>query len=685
LQRRIHELCKVIKKINLHPRQKLSKIPTACKAEKLRKFDSKIMRQYITNPQRTNYLFDGDEVSLNIFENRFLLNKLHQLRNKIAENAVINKNNFNSDRKNILQKISEELNTNFDSAETALEALEYISDELKNKLNVLNQKFADSLKVKHQQKNKSVTDLEIFFRKIKNAEIIFNGGVEISLTPYWMDGKYGKYTGAKFCRKDDKSTVFWNEIIIATDDISAMATLTKYILDNDSESETKILLKGQLEFQNTGKNSYIIKIFSLQNFTNIENEMNYDEAVQFLKDMYIDETLEIERQKIANLKKNLETNKQNLQDNAQSKNFTEQLDGVLQLPMFDTVENKIERWRMTQIFTNDNNYHKAYKILKHLDEVLDFSFQADKENLLAKNLDKIYEYWILAKIVEHLVLKLNFKVYNSDDVVKIFNDFFDEQKTDSSACINLSRQDMTIKLFYDTPINQIFKNTTRKFKPDYLFYVRKKNLPEKIFILDAKYRNYSTMGDGYWLFDDLKGVCLDKYVDEIFKALDKKTAMSFVVHSDKNHDDQNYLGKYVVYNGTVDKRCNFLNEDKKFIENGNEQQFGSFYLLPNTDDNEINRSEENLKLFFEMIFEYFMDDWQGTCWQCGATSDNINVKKLSTAGGFPKYHMTCKKCGAFWVKNHCYHCREKLIKHLTNYHVDKNKEEWYVTCPKCGK
>ncbi len=140
------------------------------------------------------------------------------------------------------------------------------------------------------------------------------------------------------------------------------------------------------------------------------------------------------------------------------------------------------------------------------------------------------------------------------------------------------------------------------------------------------------------------------------------------------------LGKYVIFNGTADKRSKPINK----ISDGSQKQFGAFYLLPNVAENDKipNKSEDNLTVFFEMIFEYFLGQWKNFCWQCG--SEDISVESHKTAGDFDKFYMRCNKCGSFWVKTHCHRigCNVDLVKHFINYHVEE--QAWFVVCPKCG-
>ena len=350
------------------------------------------------------------------------------------------------------------------------------------------------------------------------------------------------------------------------------------------------------------------------------------------------------------------------------------LNQCLSLKIFHGVEYRKERRCMTQIFTNDANYHKAYIKLRDLDEILDFSFETDENKILNEKTDRIYEYWVLAKILEFLIVKQGWhSPDNEKDYIKIFREFFSDfnpnRKFQNRPPIILNHAlknsaDMKLEIFYDTQIK--FSLSAQSFKrPDFLFKVTKGN-DTKIFILDAKYRNYSDMSSWYWRERDLKEVCAKKYIEEL-KNCDVEISAALIVHTDKSRSEnaEKILGKYVKFNAL------------KHSYN----QVGSFYLLPQIEnDGVINQSEENLTAFFQMIFEYYMDEWK-ICWQCGSTK--VNVDKQTTQGGYPKFHLYCENCGAFWVKNHCEGNHHNLLKHYFNYHNEKGGR-WFVTCPICG-
>lgn len=374
---------------------------------------------------------------------------------------------------------------------------------------------------------------------------------------------------------------------------------------------------------------------------------------------------------LQSLQAQLQANQKNLQ--LSPNKILQNLTACLNLSVFDGVENRNENWHITQIFSNDSNYRRAYRKLKDLDEVFDFSFDADENSFPAEKMYQIYEWWVLAKIVEFLIVKL--KWHCDGTFSEILGKLFVNVENISSAKISLTHKNskMEMEIFYNTEIDSSLKTHGCKLRPDFLFKVKSADA-EKIFILDAKYRNYNKQGADYWRVNDLRGVCCEKYIHEIKNSTGKEISMAFIVHSDKTPAKDNFLGKYVIFNGAYFSDLN-----------GALQQIGAFYLLPEI-ENSPNQSEINLSLFFKLMFEYFMAQWR-ICWNCGSAKvecTEIPLKKYS------KYFLHCENCGAIWVNNYCDECakensRTALIKHAVNYHVEPRKNShWYVSCPKCG-
>ncbi len=501
LNEKAKEILRLMKKIDARPRFGLQKIQQSCNLSKIRRFDDKIIRQYVISPAGKKFQVSTDKLSMNIFENRLLKNKLWRLK-KFVETQTQ------------LQKIK-----------------------------------AENLK----------QDIVAQIEYIKN-------------------------------------------LTLQTED-------NKFLAENTLRS-----LNEQLK--DTEKN-----------LAATPNE----------------------------ILKNLEK--------------------CLCLKVFREVEIKNEQWRMTQIFTNDANYRRAYQKLKTLDEIFDFSFDADEKSFPAEKMYQIYEWWVLAKIIEFLVVKLNWK--SDGTPLEILRRLFNNLENLPNKKISLTHENsaMSMEIFYNTEINKSLNTTGCNLRPDFLFKVTANDIT-KIFILDAKYRNYERQGFNYWKEKDLYGVCFERYIAEIEKAAATKISASFIVHSDRSHDKRGkFLGKYVVYNGTVLFKKLFSGM------NGVLQQVGSFYLLPEIEnDSTPNQSEINLSLFFKMIFEYFMGQWE-ICWKCGS---KVNKEPKKTHSGKIKYYLKCENCGEFWVKTHCSKCSNNLIiKHAVNYHIEQDGN-WFVYCPKCG-
>lgn len=392
----------------------------------------------------------------------------------------------------------------------------------------------------------------------------------------------------------------------------------------------------------------------------------------------------------------------------------EKLGSALKLSVFKDVTYRAEDWRITQIFTNDPNYHAAYTKLRELDNIFEFSFDADKHSVPLEKFDKLYEYWILAKILEHLIINLHFSESGNDDPIQVFRDFFDRREVRDNVHIHLSRniqldnssKILNLDIYYDTKLEISLKRNSL-LRPDYFFKIQLGDNPPKYFILDAKYRNYSEHRC-CWINHDLRDVCVKKYIRQVKAETGVTISAAFIVHSDKTSaefgkDEIRFFGKYVTFNGTSLDRIFtskgyhiFCNEDRLSAEELDNSQFGSFYLLPVLNDS-TNRSRENLTVFFQMIFEYYMGLWK-FCWQCGATLQKpdgltkyVDGKECifleSTRRNYSKYWLTCPDCKAFWIKTHCLNrdCHRDIIKHRINYHMaHKKKESWFVMCPVCG-
>lgn len=399
------------------------------------------------------------------------------------------------------------------------------------------------------------------------------------------------------------------------------------------------------------------------------------------------------------------------------------LDSLLALPFLKRTRQQDEAWRMTQIFTNDPHYHAVYQGLRRLDDTLDFTFDAGRFRLEHRKFDKLYEYWIFCRIIKKLLINEKWNTANGADVIASINEFFRTGKG-QVPCVNLTHElpdhhTMHMEFYYERHLRESLaeeikrgdssayedKESDMELWPDYLFRVwvsddksiegqteekQKASLAEakaeteKIFILDAKYRDYGDMGGIEKLQQaDLQEICVDKYIQrpvDRLRITDIRAA--FIVHSDAAPEEEapgvprnpNKLqGKYVTYDAARDGRFGRFNTEHP------RQQVGAFYLVPADDKvRGINRSDINLETFFKLMLEYDMGQ-EDVCWHCGST--DVDVQVLHTRKGYEKYHMTCRDCKEFWVENHCDQCGATIMKHPFNYFVERNRQTWHLRCP----
>lgn len=405
--------------------------------------------------------------------------------------------------------------------------------------------------------------------------------------------------------------------------------------------------------------------------------------------------------------------------NTQVEEFSNKIDGCLKLSVFTGLKTSNEEWHMTQILMNDHRYYQIYKNLQNIENILCVSSFSEWEKLFHEKLDKVYEYWILAKMLEMLI-KRKWYLDEKDSYGGIIGIF--ERLTHQDVIIDGRRElELTIKLkhddaqlemdlYYNTPINEslkelgTFKGNIGKenyLRPDFLFRVRNKEKEEKVFILDAKYKTGEEA-----IKQDLVDVCLKKYILRIYNQYNVKVSASFIVHPDDTSEEtgrdisipNEYKGKYITYNASVDKKFKemVVKEKLKYPD----QQIGCFYMLPDRIE-----SDENLETFFAMIFEYYMGA-TNICWHCGNVGDIIKTKD---DGKIIQYQCINEnkgeKCGHYWQDTHCHKNPDhQLIKHwyrINNYHIvqkpkvdeknlptvdeERKRKAINVICPICGE
>ncbi len=433
-------------------------------------------------------------------------------------------------------------------------------------------------------------------------------------------------------------------------------------------------------------------------------------------------------------------------------NLAQPVTEMLEKPCFQSVlalngATRREKWQVTQIFTNDVNYRTAANILRKLDKETEFSFVPSADASVQKNTCDLYEYWILYKLLEVLILKTGWQLThvsvhgqkkNREYIYSVLRTFLGDEgksrgelkgmKISLQHQLHGSEENVEMDLYYNVRISDIFPDAGGQhadpnaglLTPDYFIKLRLAG-KEIYIILDAKYRKYADMsGDEgkywYWLNDDIKGVCWDKYINRL-RDYGVDVAAAFIIHCDDTIENQH--DKYVDFGGNVRKE--FKNEPymeaikSMFAVSGDnavtllpKHRVGAFYMRPRGRERE-NHTEKNIIAFFSMLMEHFLaanmtrrtgesflqmlrneephgslkESLYFTCWHCGCTE--TNVEELKTSGGFAKYYITCPKCHEFWVKSHCYAGgHHNLVKHMFNYNAHRDDDNWFVVCPTCG-
>lgn len=385
------------------------------------------------------------------------------------------------------------------------------------------------------------------------------------------------------------------------------------------------------------------------------------------------------------------------------------IDELLEYDFLKAAGTEIEELHSSQVFDNDSRYEAVFNLLTHFDDQLELNLLNDAEKILLKKTDKLYEYWLLAKMVELLVveqkwtvsgLKVGKKgqellavpnVMNSsiiNEIGKILSSESSKDAHNKTLEIILSHAcGLELTIYFNVSKSVPFLADS-ELTPDFLLKIEDTSKwiyeanRRKFFVLDAKYRNYNEMGSGaFW--EDIEEVSITKYLTRL----------------------QNLSASFIVSTGSVVDRDGLLEADDKassWIYWGGERSahiastvrltsyaepnhhYGSFICIPGDET-------DQLKKFFKLLFEHYMNK-RNVCWNCGHVIDYSNegecdTKVINAEYGNYVYHLTCSQCNEFWVESYCglSGCNQSLTKHVDNYHTEVDEGyPWYVKCPVCG-
>lgn len=320
--------------------------------------------------------------------------------------------------------------------------------------------------------------------------------------------------------------------------------------------------------------------------------------------------------------------------------------------------------RPTPTFIKDKYYKQVWDVINNMDkEVLFLDESLDGKIINLKKTCDIYEVWCYFKMLHLLIYQIGWKVEDESIKEKLDDIFNNSSKNDLPNGFYISLSHHTYE-GDEVKLRFHYNPTIQKLRPDYYFEFTTPLENVNIY-LDAKYRDYESQGQFQYI-EDIEEIAYEKYIGK-FENTNSKASASFIIHCDPKI-------KYTNFGGFYDK--NLYTFKNSVLINSPSHKYGAFVFKPS--------NQQNFILWFKMIMEYILP-YYSTCWQCGESED-IEVYSRSTKGGYPKFHIYCKKCDSFWVKSHCRSQGHKLVKHITSYHYRNPEKDdiWWVKCPKCS-
>lgn len=393
--------------------------------------------------------------------------------------------------------------------------------------------------------------------------------------------------------------------------------------------------------------------------------------------------------------------------------------------------------RLTPKFQSNRFYAAIYDSLIEMLEdhpLLSNSFDINAFGVGSTQL--VYEYWVFYKLLYQLKT-IGFRIDKRSDLVDHFQSFVSGKqpaskysKYKATAIRTLAdgdeSQTITAEIGYDivfytdnTPDGKRLQRT-----PDYYLHIYG-NGSDHWYFMDAKYKCFSKNTPHMLNYaQEIYDVAISKYIFDIgtiftlepvrYHATPNSIYGAYIIAA--NIDDYPHpielSGNNRLYGAPTsilaDSSLNQWNQERvtaEVLDNGREgtpaHRYGVIRLIPSYDG--------ELQSLFQLIFEYLetgkSDDHRNLhyCWSCGFEGLAIRQTKYPTkpvVGEFgeieyvedheryPKYYVRCPRCKAFRVDNHCINCGRAIIKHTKgNFHrwddsVDSS--QWAFLCPDCG-
>lgn len=351
----------------------------------------------------------------------------------------------------------------------------------------------------------------------------------------------------------------------------------------------------------------------------------------------------------------------------------------------------------TQIFLNDTRYRKVFEGLSLLEEQYAYSDNVNASNILITKADRIYEYWVLVRIIKGFMrLGWRFKNYSDeassnrffasiisrllkkDVFVSKLEMYYKKRSTIPNSIFEKQFaiwDGLNLVFEYEKQIECVIDGEIRTKKPDYTLQFSSSPISDRPFTiyLDAKYRNYKEQGNLYGLRRDIETVSYEKYYKS-FKGTKNEPVGSFIIHSDVRKE-----AKLTYWNGKeiFDSDYDF-EDDNRVLYN---HLLGGFALAPSYTD--------NLTTFCKLVMQFFyykylqIDSFRDICVECGGS--NIHSNPGKTIGNNTKYHMECNDCGEKWDQTCCVSCHGIIFKnYIHKYELTTRDSLSNIECPNCS-
>lgn len=282
-------------------------------------------------------------------------------------------------------------------------------------------------------------------------------------------------------------------------------------------------------------------------------------------------------------------------------------------------------------------------------------------SLLLSNIPKIYERWVLLKIISILIEKYRFEPVSKDWNFELAHQLCNKNENKIQAIIPMKHASQ------GELIVEYEKTLSNGKCPDYVL-----NYKSKKIVMDAKFKNLDLLK----MLNDL----------DYYKENENKNWLYIITIMDNVVKGST--------SGMVWSKKAFYGESKlkEQIENMEEVEYpnhayGGIFLHPDTTKYHSNNID-NLQRLIGMFLQ--INDY-GNCIKCGGDYKVLKTRSMDEDGTRSEKRC-CEKCSHIWYINHCKDCRNPIYKNgdYWTYHKLSLNESTRIlqlsniACPACG-